>query len=430
MSKRHVLDKNEWSSVFKRLEELVLANSGEDEFEEIFKIILVKLYTETVDEEFYDKTGIYSSNCSYERTCSLLQRAMEKWPDIIEGPPEIRLSPEHLLVCMDVLDGVRLSDENFEVLDSLFEFLSNQSSKGSKGQYFTPRQVIDFCVEILDPKPDETVVDPACGSGGFLIHALNHVEARYGVEKSRYAKEKLWGFDFEARAVRVAKALLLMAGGGHANIDRLNSLAMPDLFSTTPEVVEKNSPRVTIEDVIRAKTRNFKGFDIILTNPPFAGEIKEKRFLDSYELASGRDKIERDALFIERCVGLLRPGGRIAIVLPHNKVGGHSWATMRRWLLMRVQITAVLGLGRNTFLPHTSQKASVVFGIKRPRVLRRMPSESIKFLINERDGKDSKGQVIEREGATFLQPAWQRVDHDLDELAKAVKGANGLHNRI
>ena len=100
-------------------------------------------------------------------------------------------------------------------------------------------------------------------------------------------------------------------------------------------------------------------------------------------------------LFLERCVGLLRPGGRLGIVLPHSKLGGAGWAGLREWLLRRVRVVAVLGLGRNTFLPHTHQKAAVVFGVKREQPAR-PEREDIIFLISEKEGKDSRGQIIPR----------------------------------
>jgi type I restriction enzyme M protein len=176
-------------------------------------------------------------------------------------------------------------------------------------------------------------------------------------------------------------------------------------------------PRLTIEDVLRARSKQFKGFDVVLTNPPFAGEIKEPEILENYQLRRKGRRVERDVLFLERCVRLLRPGGRLAIVLPHNKLGGAMWDYLRQWLLRHMRVVAVLGLGRNTFLPHTHQKTSVVFAVKREKPVRSADSERILFLISEKDGKDSRGQIIQRVGTTEEDPAWIRADHDLDELA-------------
>jgi type I restriction enzyme M protein len=200
----------------------------------------------------------------------------------------------------------------------------------------------------------------------------------------------------------------------------VNSLTLPNLLQATFLNDLHGDRALTVEDVVRAKARNFKGFDIVVTNPPFAGEIRERDLLDAYQLGTKSNRMERDVLFLERCVQLLKPGGRLAIVLPHNKVGGRNWSYARDWLLKRVRITTVLGLGRNTFLPHTAQKAAVLFGIKRQHVQRAIPDEKILFLVSERDGKDSKGRLIEKVGSDYSEPAWLRVNHDLCDLSDVV----------
>jgi type I restriction enzyme M protein len=167
-----------------------------------------------------------------------------------------------------------------------------------------------------------------------------------------------------------------------------------------------------LEDLVRQQAPEFQGFDVVLTNPPFAGDVGSE-YAEAYQLARGH-RVERDVLFLERCVEILRPGGRLAIVLPHNKVGGERWAYLRAWLLERVAVVAVLGLGRNTFQPHTSQKACVVMGYKRAQPTRQYGDEEILFFINERDGKDQRGRLVTRgKGAG--------IDHDLAEATPLVR---------
>jgi type I restriction enzyme M protein len=316
----------------------------------------------------------------------------------------------------------KLSEAGFEVMDGLFEFLVSKSSKGAKGQYFTPRHVVELCVRMLRPGLDEVVLDPACGSGGFLVHALNYVREHHGLSSDsglrRYSSSKLWGFDIDSKAVRVAKALMVLAGDGSANVVRLNSLLLPEmggLFSVASSGSNEDASTLTIEDVSRSRMRRHKGFDVILTNPPFAGEVREKHVLEEYALSRGRSRIERDVLFLERCVGLLCPGGRLAIVLPHNKFATGTWAYARRWLVKKARILAVVGLGRNTFLPHTHQKASVLFVQRRSVREEPRAEQPVFFAISERDGKNSKGQPVVRSSAG--ESVWHRVDHDLGEIA-------------
>ncbi|MCI0462931.1 MAG: N-6 DNA methylase, partial [Gemmataceae bacterium] len=386
------------------MEELVLANSGEDEFEEVFKLLVAKLWDELGGRPSRFRT--YRDESETFRTITELTReATAGWPGVLEPGDGLLLTPEHLHVCVEALAKHRLSDSGLVVLDSFFEFLVSRGAKGAKGQFFTPRHVVEFCVRMLRPRESETVLDPACGSGGFLIHALNFVrrECSLSTETAvrRYCAEKVWGFDLDARALRVAKALMVLAGDASANIVRLNSLLKPDMWSCQlPFDPDRGSDTIlTIEDVCRSRMRRHKGFDVILTNPPFAGEVRERHVLDAYQAARGKPRVERDVLFLERCVGLLRPGGRMAIVLPHNKLANDTWGYVREWLLRNVRVLAVVGLGRNTFLPHTHQKASILFAQKQEGRDLRQHEQRIFFAISERDGKNSKGQVLTREAA-------------------------------
>jgi type I restriction enzyme M protein len=409
--------------MFLRLEELVLANSGEDEFEEVFKLLVAKLWAERSGEP-----RRFAAESDEEKTYSgivtLLREAERAWPGIVEPNARPMLTPEHLQVCVEALARHTVSDSSLEVLDGFFEFMVSRAAKGSKGQYFTPRYVVEFCVRMLEPRSSESVLDPACGSGGFLVHALNYVrdgERLKGEAFRRYCESKLWGFDIDPRAVRVAKALMVLAGDGRANVLRLNSLITPEMGGLFPATGGGEPGLLTVEDVIRSRTRHHKGFDVILTNPPFAGEVRERQVLDGYNVSHGKARIERDVLFLERCVELLRPGGRMAMVLPHNKFAAGEFGDMREWLLRRCRVLAVVGLGRHTFLPHTHQKASILFVQRRNMDREQAREESIFFALSERDGKNSKGQLLVREGGGEEGSVWDRVDHDFEEIVAGFK---------
>jgi type I restriction enzyme M protein len=272
--------------------------------------------------------------------------------------------------------------------------------------------VIEFCVRMLRPRSDETVLDPACGSGGFLVHALAHVREHARLEGAaldRYCRERLVGCDISPRAARVARALMAIAGRGGARILRLNGLLGP---GTSGGALGETTIEQACGDVLAGQG----GFDLVLTNPPFAGDVREPELLAGYALSRGRRRVERDVLFLERCVRLLRPGGRMAIVLPHNKLGGAAFAAVRRWLLRETRVLAVVGLGRHTFLPHTHQKAGVLFCRRRAAGEEESPDERILFAVSERAGKDSKGRWVLRADARAGAALHERVDHDLDSI--------------
>lgn len=413
MAKRHQNQEGNLESMFLRMEELVLANSGEDEFEEVFKLLIAKLWDEySAQSKFYVHK---SAESTAEAVTELLREAQQAWSGILdEAKP--RLTKEHLSICVDALAKHNILNGSLEVIDNFFEFIVAKTAKGAKGQYFTPRYVIELCVRMLRPQSTETTLDPACGSGGFLLHTLRFIHNKEGLDIDSlklFCKDKLWGFDIDSRAIRVAKTLMLVAGDGSTNLIRLNSLLKPstiDLFN------KRDEPTLTIEDVCRSRMRRHRGFDLILTNPPFAGEVREKELLDSYSVSTGKKNIERDVLFIERCVDLLRPGGRLAIVLPHNKFGGKSFATLREWIFRKARILAVIGLARNTFLPHTHQKASVLLLQKHDEFSRISADYNIFFAISEKDGKNSKGQFIFRDSSLYGSDLWNKIDHDFAEI--------------
>jgi type I restriction enzyme M protein len=171
--------------------------------------------------------------------------------------------------------------------------------------------------------------------------------------------------------------------------------------------------RIARADALRRDAAPFvRDSDVIATNPPFAGDAAYEGFE-----VSRLGRAERDALFLERCLDLLRPGGRLAIVLPHNKVAARSWGALRRWLVERARVFAVVSLARETFLPHTSQKAVVLFAKRRERVVpfaRVDRAEPVFFAVSERAGKDAAGEPILRPGR---DRTWRAIDHDLDAIA-------------
>ena len=428
MAKRHTNREGNLESMFLRLEELVLANSGEDEFEEVFKLIIAKLWAERSGNAARFQVGSDEAQ-TFESIVKLLSEAENSWPGIVEPDSRPALTPEHLQVCVDALSRHTISDSSLEVLDGFFEFMVSRAAKGAKGQYFTPRYVVELCIRMLEPQANELVLDPACGSAGFLVHVMNFVRDNEGLSGKafqQYCQSKLWGFDIDARAVRVAKALMVLAGDGKSNVVRLNSLLTPDMGALFPLIGRDVLSALTVEDVTRARLRNHKGFDVIVTNPPFAGEVLERHILDGYNVSRAKARIERDVLFLERCVNLLRPGGRMAMVLPHNKFSATEFGGIREWVMKKCRILGVVSLGRHTFLPHTHQKASILFLQKRLTKCNMSRDEAIFFALSERDGKNSKGHIMIREGAGKERSMWNTIDHDFDEIIAGFKSFRNL----
>lgn len=395
MTKRKNTNIETFDSAYRRLEEVMLANSGENEFEEIFKIVLIKLW-----EDLHDTNSVNNLDSANH----LLTLIDNKWPGVLVEK-KLNISDEQFAVCLDVIQSFSFTEDGYEGIDGIFEYIVSREKKGAKGQFFTPRYLVDFCVNILNPKTNESILDPAAGSGAFLYHAYLHGKTN---------GSDLWGFDFDSTAVRIARLLMYVGSVDGAHIHKVNSLLKNDARIS---LFERGISEVstTIEDVLRIEKKK-ELFDIIITNPPFAGEIIESDILESYRISSGKTRIERDVLFVERCISLLKPGGRMAIVLPDNIFGSKEDETLRRWIYDTCRVVGVVGVPRNTFMPHTAVKTSILFLQKRK--VQRNVSETVFFGISELPGKDSRGNLIFKDETS---KTWKNVYHDLDQITEEFK---------
>ncbi|MCT7983965.1 N-6 DNA methylase [Laspinema sp. A4] len=447
-------------TLIEEMEDEVLANAGVDVFEELFKLIFTKLY-----DEWYSGQGNRRSTRSLEfrntgqtegalktKIQDLFDKAKKKWEGVFSDDAKISLTPSHLSVCVSSLENVKLFNSNLDVIDEAFEYLINQSSKGDKGQYFTPRYVIDMCVKMLNPQEDEYMIDTAAGSSGFPVHTIFYVWRQIledeGLQASHlfsledkpprckeYVEDKVFAIDFDEKAVRVARTLNLIAGDGQTNVLHLNTLDY-ELWDEVTGQEEWND--VYHEGFRRLKKLRPKGlkdyrefqFDVLMANPPFAGDIKEPRMIARYDLAKKPDgkwqtKVGRDILFIERNLDFLKPGGRMAIVLPQGRFNNSSDKNIRDFIAERCRILAVVGLHGNTFKPHTGTKTSVLFvqkwndDRKAGALCPRRDDYNIFFATMQKLGKDNSGDKIyvkkTDESGDFLWDHHKHriVDHDL-----------------
>lgn len=162
------------------MEDEVLANAGVDVFEELFKLVFTKLYDE-MEGGCDKKRHLVFKNYGDTETefkakiQDLFDKARAKWEGVFPEGAKIELTPSHLAVCVASLEKVKPFNSNLEVVDEAFEYLINKSSKGEKGQYFTPRYVIDMCVKMMNPQEHETLIDTAAGCCGFPVHGIFHV---------------------------------------------------------------------------------------------------------------------------------------------------------------------------------------------------------------------------------------------------------------
>ena len=472
------------------LEDEVLANAGVDVFEEVFKLIFTKLYDEFKsqdDKMFINRLLRQSINTAIQETdqdyevehpdYEILKKAVEAIPDDDFRSMEFRntgqtdselktkiqrlfddakdqwkgvfpeysttfeLSDSHLSVCVSSLQDVKLFNSNLQIVDEAFEYLVSKSAKGEKGQYFTPRHVIDMCVKMLNPKRGEYMIDTAAGSCGFPVHTFFQVtgspftNAEMTAPDKQYVRDNIFGIDFDEKTVRVARTLNLIAGDGESNVLHLNTLD----YQRWSDRAEKD--RIWIMTYGRgfdrlkalraepAENRLFN-FDILMANPPFAGDIKERRILHQYKLGfkgngKPQSKVGRDILFIERNLDFLKPGGRMAIVLPQGRFNNTSDKYIRDFIAEHARVLAVVGLHGNTFKPHTGTNTSVLFVQKwnddpsKGPLCSRVDDYPTFFAVSEKGGKDNSGDYI------FLENS--NGQHKLDENGHLIVN-HDLHN--
>lgn len=447
------------------MEDEVLANAGVDVFEEVFKLIFTKLYDEYLsqkDKEVLNyftkqviKTAVGEATAAYgkdnkpsyldgsdydalkavvsgisdegfrvmefrnsgqtdtelkNKIQDLFNKAKNQWTGVFSEDAVFELSDSHLAICVSSLQDVKLFNSNLLVVDEAFEYLVNKSAKGEKGQYFTPRHVIDMCVQMLNPKRGEYMIDTASGSCGFPVHTIfkltGHLFTNNEIpEQDKEHVLKVFGIDFDEKTVRVARTLNLIAGDGETNVLHLNTLdyeRWSDKTEKDPKWINtygKGFERLKKLAVDKGSNKLF-GFDLLMANPPFAGDIKESRILHQYELGfkgnhKAQSKVGRDILFIERNLDFIKPGGRMAIVLPQGRYNNTTDKPIRDFIAQHGRILAVVGLHGNTFKPHTGTKTSVLFVQKwDDKLCPKVDDYPIFFAVSEKGGKDNSGDYI------------------------------------
>ena len=369
-------------------------------FGELCKIIFVKINDEANRKkgepyEFQIKTHESSGKLS-ERLRSIYEAQQRREPDVFTDT--IKIDAPTLRTIVSHIEGINLSDTDLDTKGLAFETFMDGFFKGHFGQYFTPREIIDFAVQMMQPQHHERVLDPACGSGGFLLHALNHV--RKGAKdyhddlgkRSRhwhdFAKDQLFGIEVNEEIARVAKMNMILHDDGHTNV------------ISTDALQEFNR--------IRERTANneFKEgtFDLILTNPPFGAKVllSEHPYLENYELGTQMNKAGRkkprknqrtEILFIERIWHFLKPGtGRAAVIIPDGILTNFSLQEVRDFLLEHFQINAIVSLPQMTFAHFgAGVKASIVFLRRRANGEKLNDDEPIFMAAPELIGYDATG---------------------------------------
>ena len=438
---------------FKRCHDYIYGNEGmkKTAFWELLNLIFCKLYDEK--RRFSDAkegisyrrrfwVGVKEQNTDEgrkavaQRIKGLFEDLKESniFKDVFDGNEQIMLSDRGLAYVASELANYSFLDATVDVKGTAYETIVSNTLKQEAGQFFTPRNIIKCMVEMLDPDQNTRVLDPACGSGGFLVMVLDHVrkkitrnlypdlddvrlEAKFNSPEvddlvREYAEKMIFGFDFDPDLKKAARMNMVMAGDGHSNIYNINSLDYP--YGSKPDVphiatavnesikksADKDFPFGTSENNAQGK------FDMVFTNPPFGAKVEvDQEIAERYELNSKAPEV----LFIEACYNFLKPGGKMAIVLPDGILGNPNTETVRLWILRHFKLLASIDLPVETFLPQVGVQASLLFLQKKTDAEQLVPIEdedyNVFMAIVEQVGKDRRGVPVykkDEDGAEIL----------------------------
>ncbi len=398
---------------------------------EIINLLLCKLVDEITKSEDDELDFYIRENETDQELLSRIQLFFEnnvkkKYYDIIGDNEQIGLNEDLIAFIVKELQEISIFDSSKDILSDAFEIFVSKILKDEGGQFFTPPNIIKFMVNYLNPGNNSKVLDPACGHGGFLLETKELFWSKINNEQKKVeAISNLHGIDKDLFLTRICKLYLEILSGGKSNVfceDSLDAISYRD------------QARSIIKD-------NF--FDCILTNPPFGAKIpiNNKDLLSNYEFGyiwknnNGIwEKLKNlvkqqppQILFIERCIQLLKNGGKMGIVLPEGIFGNPSDRYIWEYLMSNGKILGIISLDQNTFQPYTCNKASILFFQK----LRVIPDDyKIDFAIIDNVGHDKDGKTqykLKKDGTKVIDYNGNPIiNDDLIDLHTQLKEAEAF----
>ena len=424
--------REELKSAFRRILGTLYANTNISRREKLGGEMIKLIFSKIEDEKSYlDRVPEFRAEAGEDhesvkrRLDDLFDRVREelKQDGVFSQHDTITLDPRSAAWVVGQLERGSLLKTDTDVVGDAFEVFASPRMAGEKGEFFTPRGVIQVAVKIADPQPGDTICDPACGSGGFLIHSMKHIwsameddprwrgSPRMDSDKRGIAARSLFGIDKETDLVKIAKAYMAISGDGRSNIVHENSLHRADEF------VDAAKQHFVGDD-------SFLKFDFVLTNPPYGTKTKvlksDSRYFrlgHSWRLNKSAGKWEQSAksvdrdpyvLFVERSLEMLKDGGILGIVLPETVFHAPTLGYLRQFMLEGNNLMAVVELPHNTFRPHCNAKTCLLVVQKGVR-----QGDRVTMATPDEMGHDHNGKEIYRPGTSEL---WDDLAIVFDEL--------------
>lgn len=346
--------------VFKRIYYHLYTNSKASRAEAIIEDLSLLLLTKLAADQTNRREVIDSFvSGTKDANTTLLPLLAEVFPRLLSSGQGFSLDDVSLRMSLAEMSDLDLAHAPAHLIGEAFQALIGPRLRGERGQFFTPKTLVQGMVRIVDPKPGERVLDPCAGTGGFLAETHLYQVARYSEGRK---DGDLIGVDKDSGLSRLSGALLTVLAGQRAAIHNFNSLDLTEWRKS-------------------ADTDPFGRFDVVLTNPPFGAKIgiREQSILKDYDFghiwtqskSSGWSATaalcaseDPQVLFLEFCVRALKPGGRLGIVLPEGMFGNRQTSYVWTWLRQQGHINALLDCPRTAFQPGTDTKTNVLFFTK------------------------------------------------------------------
>jgi type I restriction enzyme M protein len=331
---------NELGKVIKKCKKIIEAEEGirsDISFKEITKIILTKMYEEkrgmAGESNRFCRKFLIKSNNPIKEFQNLFNDAKNAYAIYDESKESIKPLVKHdenLLNIVDLLENWSFLGIDEDIKGMLYEVFLKASLRGDLGQFFTPKELVNSMIDLVNPQLNNRILDPACGSGGFLIHSFlkikKEVEQKDKDKIKKFIDSSLWGFEVDSDLHLLAKINLIMHGDGYSNIHNANFISYKD-------------------DDIKST------FDVILTNPPFSFPVESKEHLKMFELGKDRTSEQIDILYVEKCLRLLKDDGVLSIVLPEGLLNLPTYRYFRDFILDKADLVGNISIPAGAFIP-------------------------------------------------------------------------------
>ena len=433
---------------FEEIHDYIYANDGlspQQTLNEFLKILFVKIYDEKnklnlfqiSSAEYRNLSSSKHNSPAIQRIAKLFSQIKTDYSDMFDENENIKLSPSALGFTINKLQTISLQDSSSDAKGLAFQKFLTHGEKVGKGQFFTPQPIIDFCVKMINPQRGEKVIDPCCGSGGFIHSAFRHMSIGLNSEERKNVIcENLFGVDINKDITKISRMKFLLEENIKSNIHCCNSLGDID----------------SLRLMLLGSTSQSSGFDVVLTNPPFGttGKITDEYMLSRFDLGykwkgKSSDYIRTNTimtgqpteiLFIERCLDLLKEGGRMAIVLPNGHFENPSLSYLRYYIKQRAKILSVVNLPQETFIPYgTGVKTSLLFLEKDSQNIRNeYPLFFSKITKLGYQGnknatpiykKDTSGNILTEQGRMLIDEDFSKVVEDYTHFLSGHEVDNG-----